>query len=113
LAEWSARLPLAWKVGPPGQHRSKRILREFAARRLPHSILDRPKRGFPVPANRWLEAELAPWAEDRLLRGHRMEAWFNPAPIRAALDAARRGSAAAQNKVWNLLILDHWLECWQ
>jgi asparagine synthase (glutamine-hydrolysing) len=113
LAEWSARLPLEWKVGSAGRYRSKRILREFAARRLPKAILDRPKRGFPVPANRWLETDLAAWAEDRLLRGRRMEDWFNPAPIRAVLDAAKRGSAAAQNKVWNLLILDHWFECWQ
>ena len=113
LAEWSARLPLAWKVGSAGHYRSKRILREFAARRLPKSILDRPKRGFPVPANHWLAGDLAGWAEDRLLHGRRLEALFHLAPIRAALDSARRGSRAAQNKIWNLLILDHWLACWQ
>ncbi len=114
LVEWCARLPLAWKVGSAKTgYSSKRVLRAFAARRLPAAIIERPKRGFPVPANRWLEGSLGGWAEDRLLNGRRMDTLFELAPMRPVLAAARRGSAAAQHKIWALLILDHWLESWQ
>jgi asparagine synthase (glutamine-hydrolysing) len=114
LVEWCARLPLAWKVGSAALgYSSKRILRRFAAPRLPEAIITRPKQGFPVPAYRWLEAGLGAWAEDRLLRGGRLDSFFNMAPAVPVIAAARRGSSAAQHKVWTLLVLDHWLERWQ
>ncbi len=114
LVEWCERLPLLWKVGSAAEgYRSKRILRLFAAGRLPGAIIQRPKQGFPVPAYGWLEGALYHWAEDRLIVGRRMAELFDLAPIRPVLAAARRGSAGAQHKIWNLLILDHWLECWR
>ncbi len=113
LVEWSARLPLAWKVGTARSgYRSKKILREFAKSRLPAAIIERKKRGFPVPAYRWLEGPLGLWAEDRLLRGKRLDRWFDMAAAGPVLAAARRGAPAAQHKIWSLLILDHWLEAW-
>ncbi|HXQ52115.1 MAG TPA: asparagine synthase (glutamine-hydrolyzing) [Stellaceae bacterium] len=113
LAEWCARLPLAWKVGSHETgYRSKRILRAFARSRLPEAIIERPKRGFPVPAYRWLEGPLGAWAEDRLISGRRLDRFFDLRTARRTLDLARRGDEAAQHKVWNLLILDHWLEAW-
>ena len=114
LVEWCARLPLAWKVGSAQLgYSSKRILRAFAAPRLPAAIIERPKRGFPVPAYRWLEGALGAWAEDRVMNGRRIGALFDLAPVRPVLAAARRGSIVAQHKIWCLLILDHWLERWQ
>ena len=111
LVEWCERLPLMWKVGSPATgYSSKRILREFARARLPAEIIERPKRGFPVPAYQWLQDGAGAWAEDRLLHGGRMKSWFDLAPIVTALTAARQGVRTAQHKVWNLLILDHWLE---
>ena len=113
LVEWCARLPLVWKVGSAELgYRSKRILRQFAAARLPQAIIDRPKRGFPVPADRWLEGPLGAWAEDRLFRAPRMAQHFDLAPAKPVLAAARHGNTAAQHKIWALLILDHWLERW-
>ena len=113
LVEWAAKLPLAWKTGTARTgYRSKRILREFARKRLPAEILSRPKRGFPVPAYRWLEGSLGGWAEDRLFGGRRLDCWFDLSSLRPVLAAARAGSAAAQHKIWNLLVLDHWVEAW-
>lgn len=113
LVEWSARLPIVWKVGSREVgYRSKRILREFASARLPETIVQRPKRGFPVPAYRWLEGPLANWAEDRLMQRGRLDRWFDTGPVRSVLAAARRGGSVAQHKIWTLLILDHWLEAW-
>jgi asparagine synthase (glutamine-hydrolysing) len=113
LVEWSAALPREWKVGAAGiGYRSKRILRDFARTRLPASIIDRPKRGFPVPAYGWLEGKLGAWAEDRVFRPGGLDRWFDMAVLRPVLAAARGGAAAAQHKIWSLLILDFWLEAW-
>jgi asparagine synthase (glutamine-hydrolysing) len=113
LVEWCARLPIQWKVGSrQNGYVSKRILRQYAAKRLPSEIISRPKRGFPVPAYRWLEAGLMSWARDRLQSGGRLNSWINTPALESALAAAAQGSQRAQHQVWNLLILDHWLEAW-
>jgi asparagine synthase (glutamine-hydrolysing) len=63
LVEWAARLPLRWKLA---QGRNKWLLRRLAARAIPAEILDRPKRGFDVPIERWLRGPLRGWAEERI-----------------------------------------------
>lgn len=115
LVEWAARLPLQWKVGDAAAgYRSKRILRGFAERRLPRRILERPKRGFPIPVYDWLKDELSAYAEERVLAaGNPLEPYFEQAPIRAALDRARAGEAPAAHKVWVLIVLAEWLSAWR
>lgn len=113
LVEWCARLPLEWKVGSrKSGYSSKRILRHYAVSRLPAEIISRPKRGFPVPAYRWLEGGLMSWAHERLQSGGRIDAWVDAGALAPMLGAAANGSLLAQHQVWNLLVLDHWLEAW-
>lgn len=113
LVEWCARLPVQWKAGSrQSGYVSKRILRQYAAKHLPAEIINRPKRGFPVPAYRWLEGNLMTWARDRLQCGGPVNAWIDTQALEPMLDAAARGSRSAQHQVWNLLVLDHWLEAW-
>src|SRR5579863_219086 len=112
LVEWCARLPLQWKVGSRQLgYRSKRILRDYASKRLPAEIIDRPKRGFPVPAYHWLERGLAPWARDRIGSG-RLDNWIDVGALSPVMKAAELGSRTAQHQVWSLVVLDHWLEAW-
>lgn len=113
LVEWCARLPVEWKVGSrQSGYVSKRILRQYAAKRLPSEIIDRPKRGFPVPAYRWLEGDLMNWARDRLQCGGRLNSWIDTKGMEPILQAAAHGSRPAQHQVWSLLVLDHWFEAW-
>ena len=104
---------MQWKVGGPIEGWStKRILREFASKRLPQSIIRRPKQGFPVPAYNWLANGMSSWAEDRIVAGRRLEELINLTPVQTALSNAARGDWAAAHKVWVLVILDYWLEAW-
>jgi asparagine synthase (glutamine-hydrolysing) len=112
LVEWCARLPLQWKVGSRHLgYSSKRILRDYAAERLPTEIINQPKRGFPVPAYQWLERGLGSWARDRINSG-RLVPWVDVRALSPVMEAAEHGSRTAQHQVWSLVILDHWLEAW-
>ncbi|MEM1210840.1 MAG: asparagine synthase (glutamine-hydrolyzing) [Planctomycetota bacterium] len=48
------------------RNRPKGLLRQLAARVLPSSIVNRPKRGFAVPIGDWLRGPLRDGLEDRL-----------------------------------------------
>jgi asparagine synthase (glutamine-hydrolysing) len=114
LVEWAARAPLSSKVGDAAAGwKSKRILREFAARRLPREIVDRPKQGFPVPAYDALRGELGAWAQHRLSApGSALSELLDTASFPELAARAQAGDAAAAHKVWTLLVLDAWLERW-
>ena len=114
LAEWASKLPLVWRIGDSKSgYRSKRILREFCERRLPRSILDRPKQGFPVPAYAWLAGDLGKWAEELLYaRESRIGELLHMDYARPLLAHARAGDHAAAHKVWLLIVLEYWLRAW-
>jgi asparagine synthase (glutamine-hydrolysing) len=68
IIEFAARLPSSLKVDAT---RGKLLLRSAAARRVPAEILNQPKRGFSIPAARWLRNELRPLAESIILDRNR------------------------------------------
>jgi asparagine synthase (glutamine-hydrolysing) len=69
LLEFAARLPSYLKMD---SRQGKLPLRALAAKRLPREILEAPKRGFSIPAARWLRGELRPMAEEILFDTHGM-----------------------------------------
>jgi asparagine synthase (glutamine-hydrolysing) len=68
IIEFAARLPANLKVDA---RRGKLVLRALAGRRLPPETLQHPKRGFSIPAARWLRNELRPLAESLILDRNR------------------------------------------
>ncbi len=116
LVEWLATRPSGLKVGrsSQGQLSTKWVLRSFAAARLPASILERPKQGFPVPLDKWLQGDLGCVARDLLLeRGSRVSAWFDRDVVAAIVS---RGTATSNSdeahRVWLLVVLELWARCW-
>jgi asparagine synthase (glutamine-hydrolysing) len=116
LVEWANREPNSTKVRRLGLNRyeTKSVLRRFCAKRLPKIIIDRPKRGFPDPANVWIKDALQPWAKDMLLgAGSQVADLFERTPIEVELTAAARGITSSANKIWALLVLELWLRSWK
>lgn len=115
MAEWAAALPLEWRVGNArAGYSSKRILRNFCAKRLPASILERPKRGFPVPAYHWLSGPSRAWAEDVIFNSNsRVRGLMHIDRVRPVFTQAAAGNIPAAHKIWALIILEHWLRVWQ
>jgi asparagine synthase (glutamine-hydrolysing) len=114
FVEWAQRLPVALRVGDRASgYSSKRILRRFAAARLPREIIDRPKQGFPVPAYQWLKGDLGHWASQRLAdHGSPIYEWLDPTVASATAQAARAGDDEAAHRTWALLVLDFWARRW-
>jgi asparagine synthase (glutamine-hydrolysing) len=103
---YTARLPFDLRLQ---NGRLKALLRELAARRISHRLGQVPKRGFSIPASRWMmtrwrHSVTEVFADSRLAA----EGWIDGAGLAAAWREAQ-----ASNKVpvqlWYLYVLEHWL----
>jgi len=89
--------------------RTKWILREVLGRRVPSSLVDRPKRGFAQPVGAWLRGPLRPWAEDLLspaALGH--TDLLEIAPVRALWAEHLTGRHDHHAALWAVLVLQAW-----
>jgi len=117
LVEWAAHLPTNLKVGRSGNksYRTKEILRRYAQPRLPASVVDRPKQGFPVPVYDWLSGPLTSLAHDLLLSSSsHLSAWIKPSYLLSIVEAGTASNAEMmdRHRLWNLLILEIWMQRW-
>ncbi len=113
LMEWCCILPHEWKVGTNIQgFTTKRILREFSAKRLPKEIIYREKKGFPTPIYEWLTDELNEWAEDILFHQGLLEDWFDMQEVRNIFDKAMQNDIDHQNNLFLLITLAFWKRKW-
>lgn len=115
LVRWANRQPNSAKVKRIDRNRyeTKSVLRRFCEGRVPRMIIDRPKRGFPDPANVWLAEDLGPWAEDMLVGpGSACGKILDRKAISEVLTEANAGSEGAANRIWSLIVLEHWFRAW-
>jgi asparagine synthase (glutamine-hydrolysing) len=112
LVDFIQVLPSSFKLG---RNQTKRILKHAAARRLPASILARPKKGFGIPVASWLRGPLAPLMA-RLLDRERLErqGLFHPAEVARRIAEHQSGRRDHRKPLWTLLMFqlwcDHWME---
>lgn len=108
VVEFAASLPLHMRVRH-GQ--GKWLLRQLLFRHVPQKLVDRPKKGFAVPIERWLKHELRDWAESLLDTSLiRNQGYLDPAMVRRIW----RGYLAGQDNwyyyLWDMLMFQVWLE---
>jgi asparagine synthase (glutamine-hydrolysing) len=89
--------------------RSKAVLRDAAASRLPERPLAKRKVGFNPPMGVWLRGELAPLVDSHLSR-EAVEArgLLEPAAVARLVDTLRGGRRDVSLKVWGLIVLEQW-----
>lgn len=117
LVEWAATIPPKLKAGRTanGEYRTKEILRRYAKSRLPQSIIDRPKQGFPVPVYGWLSGKLKPWAQEMLLsKDTQIANWIHSAALIEVFNkgTAEQADTKDRHRLWNLLLLEVWMKRW-
>ncbi|MBV8650888.1 MAG: asparagine synthetase B, partial [Alphaproteobacteria bacterium] len=108
LIALSWQLPASLKLA---RGRGKLVLRHILDRYVPRALTSRPKSGFAVPIGSWLRGPLRDWAE-ALLRAHRHhdEGFVEPAAVAALWTEHQSGRANHEAFLWNVLMLNSWLD---
>jgi asparagine synthase (glutamine-hydrolysing) len=107
LVELAAGLPASLKIGA---WRTKGILRDLAARHLPHEVAGTRRRKFAVPLRDWLRTGLREMAEDYLAPS---SSWLKssviqPQAVASMMRSHRRGEADHSQAIWLLLTYAAW-----
>jgi asparagine synthase (glutamine-hydrolysing) len=110
LVDSILRLPARFKYG---RGQTKRLLKRAAARRLPESILNRPKKGFGIPVARWLRGPLSPLLDDLLGPDRlRRQGLFRPDEVARRIREHRAGERDHRKPLWTLLMFQLWHRHW-
>jgi asparagine synthase (glutamine-hydrolysing) len=108
LVELVAALPLKIRFSSEPKKFLKSILYDF----VPKDLVDRPKMGFGIPLESWLQKDLNPWLRDLLSpETISRQGIFNPQYIERALnDFTKRGTNPYL--LWNMAIFQDWHKKW-
>jgi asparagine synthase (glutamine-hydrolysing) len=99
VVEFINTLPKEYKIkGNNGKYILKEIMRD----KLPHNIIDRPKKGFGIPLSNWIKNELKIEIESVLLKPDNL---FDTQYIRQLLAEHHTGKANHRKLIWNLYCL--------
>lgn len=104
------RLPLAMKIK---NGKGKYLLRETLKTYIPERLFERPKQGFSVPIDSWLRGPLKNWAADLLDPDDlRAQGLLHYPHITALWSDHARGRGGGAQKLWTVLMFQHWRRTW-
>lgn len=104
--EFAASLPPDLKLRGT---ETKYILKEAVRELLPADSIDRPKRGFSVPMERWMRSDLRELTGDLLLDGRlAARGYFRAGIVQELVEQHWRGEGTWHNQLWSLLMLESW-----
>ena len=110
LVEFAATLPENLKIRGG---KLKFVLRELMKKRLPASVISRPKEGFDIPVHHWLRTFLRPLLLDTLSeRNVRESGVFSWQAIDGSIRAHLERRANLGYHLWGLLVLFLWMKRW-
>ncbi len=108
VVEYAWGLNLEQKIG---DMEGKFLLKKLLDRYVPRPLFNRPKQGFGLPVDGWLQGALRPWAEDMLSPGalakHDL---FDVDLIRTRWKEHVSGSRNWQQHIWTILMFQAWAE---
>jgi asparagine synthase (glutamine-hydrolysing) len=106
LVEFAAGLPNHLKLN--GANR-KVLLRRVASNLLPAQIINRPKQGFPIPIERWLQVEVRSLMQDMLSkRSIESRGLLNAKYVDQLVTQHLSGYADHSTQLWGLISLEMW-----
>ncbi len=76
---------------------------------LPREIVNRSKRGFTLPFERWLRGEMRPVVEDALLRSNWDQTSISASAVREVWNRFLAGETS-WSRPWSLFVLKRWCE---
>ncbi len=110
IVEWAAQLPSEYKYR---NGEKKFILKEVVYKYLPKEMMNRPKMGFSIPIDKWLNDELKDMVNDYLgeekIKEHGL---LNFEEVKKLKEDFFKGRAQLHTKIWHLLMFQMWYERW-
>ena len=102
-------IPAAWKTrgGEP-----KFILKKALEKLVPRDALYRPKQGFCVPMEQWMQQSIVDHLERRADGFCADTGLFDAAGIRRLIVQTRAGRTSGVQALWNLYFLMSWFDRW-
>lgn len=108
VIEYVAQLPDDFKYR---NGEKKFLLKEIAHQYIPKSLLDRPKMGFAIPIESWMENELKALVEDYLSESRlQSQGIFNPSAVRKIANQFFDGRKELGFKLWYLVCFQMWYQ---
>lgn len=102
-------LPDEYRIRPTD---TKYLLKKLARTKLPHSIVDRPKKGFGIPRDEWLRGQLKPHLEHSLSTSNKKLAeLLDMKAVQACLESFTNGRSG-DTEIWALYMLGNWADRW-
>lgn len=105
---------LAWGLPPHlkiHNHVGKIALRELLYKRVPKTLIERPKTGFGVPIGNWLSGPLKEWANDLLSESRlREQGYLNVGSVQTYWNDHCSGKRDRAHELWNILMFQAWLQ---
>jgi len=100
------RIPASMKMKGLGtKHIFKRAVRDL----VPAEILDRPKQGFGIPIDQWINRELRERVRGTLTESRTMNrGYVEPQYVNLLLDEHERGRRDHATELWTLFMLELW-----
>lgn len=106
IAEFVWSMPESYLLEAGG---GKRLLKELLYRKVPRSLVDRPKKGFSFPLESWIRGGLRGWAEELLSEKALKEAGvFEVKEVRAQWENFLAGRTQAEMRIWGVLMFQVW-----
>jgi asparagine synthase (glutamine-hydrolysing) len=106
LIEFVTRVPASLKLAGT---ETKQLLKRVAKDLIPAEILDRPKQGFGVPLEEWINLELRDQIRETLREPRtRQRGYVNSDYVDLILDEHHKGRRDHSQPLWSLLILELW-----
>ena len=106
VIEWAARLPSDYKYHNGSK---KYLLKQIVHKYVPQQMMDRPKMGFGIPIDKWLNNELRDIVYENLSYARISEhGLFNYATVDDILGQFYNGRTEKHLQVWYLLMFQMW-----
>ena len=111
LIEFVTRIPASLKMrGLETKHILKRAVQDF----VPPEILDRPKQGFGVPLQQWINSQLRERIRETLTsQSARARGYVEPRYVDLLLDEHERNRRDHSTQLWALFMLELWHRLFQ
>ena len=108
VVEFAAKIPTAWNIS---SQNGKQMLKHILYKHIPRHLVDRPKRGFTVPIDRWMKHELRDWCESLLdEQTMREQGYLDSNRVRSMWQDYLAGQRNWFSPLWSILMFQAWLD---